>query len=48
MLEEQLRLKVNRSEKAHMESITKIKGKLREGFGTLRRTLVEIFDQLYN
>ena len=30
-----------------MEAIAKIKGKLREGFGGIRRSLVEIFDQLY-
>ena len=42
-----MRTKNERVERAHLEAITRIKGKLREGFGTLRRTLVEVFDQLY-
>ena len=39
-----MRNKNDKLERAHMEAITRIKGKLREGFGTLRRTLVEAFD----
>ena len=46
-LDDRLRTKNERVDRAHLEAITRIKGKLREGFGTLRRTLVEVFDQLY-
>ena len=46
-MDDRMRNKNDKLERAHMEAITRIKGKLREGFGTLRRTLVEAFDQLY-
>ena len=46
-MDDRMRTKNDRIERAHMEAITRIKGRLREGFGGLRRTLVEVFDQLY-
>ena len=46
-MDDRMRTKNERVERAHLEAITRVKGKLREGFGTLRRTLVEVFDSLY-
>ena len=43
-MDDRHRTKNERVERAHMEAITRIKGKLREGFGALRRSLVEVFD----